>query len=918
MQKRSLLFYVVFIFGSSLFAIKGFTWDMGLPKFYFASVMISVLIILLSMKAVRSPWELPLAFPQIVALVLAVYSCLTTLLLLESLPDVFPVSLGYAMNLLLFVVFSVLISKDSGDRLLILLQIFIFAGLVIALDALFAFYSGKSLLWGTQSAPLSRGNLASVIGNVNFTTDLMGMLLLPVAFLVVTNRPVWKHETLRRVFYLVIFSVLLVVILIGQTRSVYYSVIGSLIFVVLFSTILMIRFRPRGVFTAFSPLFLLFLLLVTVAIIWAYSGDNFLTQGSFSFSERLTYTFEDSISVDSRLLQWEAALEQWKGSKILGTGFGSYKYFSTEKMGVVLAKKPQYMYAAGLNSIRAHNEYTQILGETGVIGLSLVFLFILSMAIHSWKVVSMTNSPENALEYLFLVSGLLILFIDSILSFPAHLMPNALFGVFLFGFAMRREYYCGRRLTVKFGGVVSLIVVVFSLGSSVLMSRNFISEGLFTRGYIAYKNLENINPQIPGLVESINNIKAEKELLLNFTGTYTALATDTYVNSRENRLRERYPAAPEKLLHDMAVQEQEQAYKSAMYRLNSRLKAASDTLMNARQDGNENFYRALRNLALSRELSPGQYMADTYFGYLYLTTQRKEDFRLKFSMSHGNLEVAYREIFSREDAFSEWLNDSGQAGGLLKEISLDHAFLRSLPDAIFHTESSTDLQSFLEGLDSDLLIDFQLSLDAIDALLRSLRIAPDLQVVRNTASLLFRVMIDSSGVSAELKKIVPILKDPAILNGIIADLVDLPSSYRGEMVALYETAITNSPGSWLKDDPNIYEEYARNLLMVYGEGELTKVLEIAKSELFAWSYMKSQNVVPDGVLKVLRSFKEDLKSEWVEALYGEVASWCKERVASLKVELESLDISDAEKEKLNNFLKRADDFIKLYEYFLDE
>ncbi|HNR79633.1 MAG TPA: O-antigen ligase family protein, partial [Mesotoga infera] len=213
---------------------------------------------------------------------------------------------------------------------------------------------------------------------------------------------------------------------------------------------------------------------------------------------------------------------------------------------------------------------------------------------------------------------------------------------------------------------------------------------------------------------------------------------------------------------------------------------------------------------------------------------------------------------------------------------------------------------------------FQLSLDAIDALLRSLRIAPDLQVVRNTASLLFRVMIDSSGVSAELKKIVPILKDPAILNGIIADLVDLPSSYRGEMVALYETAITNSPGSWLKDDPNIYEEYARNLLMVYGEGELTKVLEIAKSELFAWSYMKSQNVVPDGVLKVLRSFKEDLKSEWVEALYGEVASWCKERVASLKVELESLDISDAEKEKLNNFLKRADDFIKLYEYFLDE
>jgi hypothetical protein len=216
------------------------------------------------------------------------------------------------------------------------------------------------------------------------------------------------------------------------------------------------------------------------------------------------------------------------------------------------------------------------------------------------------------------------------------------------------------------------------------------------------------------------------------------------------------------------------------------------------------------------------------------------------------------------------------------------------------------------------LIDFQLSRDAIDALLRSLRTAPDLQVVRNTASLLFRVMIDSSGVSAELKEIASILKDPAVLNEIIADLDDLPSSYRGEIVALYETAIVNSPGSWLKDDPNIYEEYARNLFMVYGEIELAKVLEIAESELFAWSYMKSQNVVPDGTLKVLQSFKEDLESGWVEALYGEVAAWCEERVASLKPELENQDIPNAEREKLNIFLKRADDFIKLYEYFLEE
>ena len=45
----------------------------------------------------------------------------------------------------------------------------------------------------------------------------------------------------------------------------------------------------------------------------------------------------------------------------------------------------------------------------------------------------------------------------------------------------------------------------------------------------------------------------------------------------------------------MAVQEQELAYKSAQSQLDSRLRAASSALMNARQTGTK-IYRALMNL----------------------------------------------------------------------------------------------------------------------------------------------------------------------------------------------------------------------------------------------------------------------------------------------------------------------------------
>ncbi len=913
MRKGRFLFLAVLVFGSSLFAIKGFTWDMGIPKFYFASVSIAIFIVSFSLKAVRNPCSVRVTLPQLLSLLFGFHACLTTFQLLNTLPNVFLTSLGFAMNLLLFLLFSLLISAEKQETLLTILQLFLFAGLIIAFDAVFSFYTGYGLLWGTENNPFTRGNLSSVIGNVNFTTDLMAMLLFPAAFLTVSKKKIWKHEKIRHYFYLSLFSLFLIVIVIGQTRAVYYSVIISIVFLVVFLIFSILRFKLRSFNSVFSRLFVILLIISTIVIMIVYSGDNPLTSGRFSFSERLTYTTDDYVSVDVRILQWKAAIKQWESSAFLGTGFGSYKYLSTENMGKVLTEEPEYMYVAGLNSIRTHNEYLQQMSETGIIGIVLIMTFIVAMLFYTVGVVKRSSSVEKVTKYLFLEAGLLIIFVHSVLSFPGHLMPNALLAVFLFGFIMSPEFSEAKGVTVPMSKVLPLLLVVFALSTSVLMSRTFFAEGLFTKGYIDYRRIESINPQIPELVNSIGSIKKEIENLEDYEGRYSYLQHDDYIPDRLIELQKTYPEAPSELLQHMASEERANAFASTLSALDSKLRSASSALLRARQDSSNSFYSAMRNLSTSREISRGQYLSEAYIGYMYLTAQRKEDFRLKLNMSGNALADAFTEIFAREDVFSTWLNEDTSPGGMLSELEINHSYLRELPGLLRADLTATDVSALLEVLDINLLIDYQVTLDAIDALLRSTKISPDLQVVRNVASLLFRAMAAAERVSEELEKLEGFVADSGSLTSLVDSIRKLPKSKRGHLETLYETAIEYNPGGWLKGSNNVYGEYSRNVLLLYGLDGLDKVQEIAEREVFAWNTMKATNrVVPLGSIGQLTPLKDYVSREWFDNLYEEVYFWSEETSSLIMREMEEEQFSGIALEKAESALNEIEKFLQLY------
>jgi len=739
------------------------------------------------------------------------------------------------------------------------------------------------------------------------------MLLFPAAFLTVSNRKIWKFDKIRRAFYLALFSLFLIVIMIGQTRAVYYSVIGSIVFIAAFSIFPLLRFKLRSFASALDKLFIVLLIVSAAGIMIIYSGDNVLTSGRFSFSERISYTTEDSISVDVRILQWKAAVKQWEKSAVLGTGFGSYKYLSTENMGEVIVEQPKYMYVAGLNSIRTHNEYLQQMGETGVVGVLLIAGFVISMLLNTIKVVRKSSSVDRIIQYLFLTAGLLVIFVHSILSFPGHLMPNALFAAFLFGFIMSPDLSGERRAGFHVSKALPLLMVAFALTTSVLMSRTFIAEGLFTRGYIEYRRLESINPQIPELVNSIGNIRKEVEAAESLEGKYSYLQSEIYVSERFDALAERYPNAPVELLQSMASEEREKAFESTLTGLNSKLRAASSALLNARQGSTESFYSAMRNLSTSREISGGQYLSEAYLGYMYLTAQRKEDFRLKLNMAGRDIGNAFREIFSRGDIFSDWLSEDTSPGAMLRELQIDHAYLSGLADLLKPDLEATAVSELLENIDVNLLIDYQVTLDAIDALLRSLKISPDLQVVRNAANLLFRVIASSEMIANELENFDPYVISSNDLNSLVETIKRIPESEREDLTTLYDIAIDYNPGGWLKGNDNIYGEYSRNLLLLYGLEALDKVLEIAEKEVFAWSVMKATDrVVPSGSIGELTPLKEHVSKTWFDDLYGEVHSWCKDTSIEISMEIEEGELSEEALSKAKTALDNSEKFLQLH------
>jgi len=763
--KRDKWLYSLLAVGSFFFTPKGLTWDMGLPKFYYASVLLALIFIFEALNILRNKKNLSIHVYFLFPMAFGVYAIVSTFFI--DIPEVFFSSLGFAITLLIFISFSLLISKKDIPSILWFLQWVVFSGAVIAIDALVSFYTGKSFLWGNVfNNTMSRGNISSLIGNVNFTTDLMGMLIPFTIFLAVVKRKLWKHDRLRKITFSVFFTLFLSVVMAGQTRGVYLALLGALILSII--GIALARLKGVQIMKASHLPTLMFIVAITLLLVIGYSTDSPLTRGAFQITERIGNISGDKTSIDVRMLQWKAAIEQWNSKKLTGTGFGTYKFYSTENMARVVSVEPKYMYVNGLLSIRTHDEFLQMLAETGILGVCLIALSLLGFAWYFFRNLFAQSEPEKLLLFLASTAAFVVILLHSVVSFPGHLMPNALIAVFAVGVATSEQLRGFKPWSVvvqkKFVRTIAvLLMLLVPLGGTVLMSRNYFSEAYFTKGYLEKLKFDAASAAIPDLRNTIGKIKVDLS---------NSLATDTYIDSNLPVYKSRYPHAPEAFLVSILHENRIETVKNIKQKLMGNLKKVANSLMNAQNQGNTAFYNAL------------------YYLEGALTFEDHSNLRL-FNLPDPMKQL--NDFFNGINGYNEKI-DVSSPRPLIKPLltrEKRHLPLKELPDLIKAASQEASLTTILKELDMSLLFDYQANFDSLDMAIASFQIVPDPKVFRFAVNQLFYAFSKSESVLEELDKLEKYLdsSSQASLENLKNRIANISNDYRWQFEYLYDTAI---------------------------------------------------------------------------------------------------------------------------------
>ena len=114
---------------------------------------------------------------------------------------------------------------------------------------------------------------------------------------------------------------------------------------------------------------------------------------------RVKETSPEDVNTRARLLYWGAAIEMWRARPLTGAGAGNYDSAFPEARAVVVAKNPDSPLAS-INerylATGAHNEYLQILGETGATGLTLFVVFAAALTFAALRALRRSTSPLAA------------------------------------------------------------------------------------------------------------------------------------------------------------------------------------------------------------------------------------------------------------------------------------------------------------------------------------------------------------------------------------------------------------------------------------------------------------------------------------------------------------------------------------------
>jgi O-antigen ligase len=145
-------------------------------------------------------------------------------------------------------------------------------------------------------------------------------------------------------------------------------------------------------------------------------GDLFTME---KFQEHISNVFYGA-SYNERIATFDNAMVAWRDHPWLGIGVGGF--------GPYIASHPQYMPKDGWRIV--NNEFLEVLAETGVVGLSFFFIFIVFLVVRTLKAILLTK--DNYLRAVLV--GLLGAFIGVLVQYQTFSTLYIMHVWFLIGF----------------------------------------------------------------------------------------------------------------------------------------------------------------------------------------------------------------------------------------------------------------------------------------------------------------------------------------------------------------------------------------------------------------------------------------------------------------------------------------------------
>lgn len=402
----------------------------------------------------------------------------------------------------------------------------------------------------------------------------------------------------KKIFFFINILLCILAIFLSASRSV---LIITLISFVLFTFILKkINFIKK--FTV-KNLYLFIALFLLILFFLIPSSTNFLKFSLNRFYELITLKSDD---IKTRMLIIEASMNMIKENSILGNGVGAFKYLYPKYQSEVIKKH---------NNIRSthtsyvHNDYMQILVETGFIGLFL-FLYIVFYTLF----IFFKNCEHlSDLQYVFSIAIMCSLFsymLEGFFNFPFYIMPSA--GIFWLYLGILNSFIINKDKHNKQDNFISkiflIICIIIIIKIFLIYPSYFISDFYVKYGIVKSKPLKPHHEQFfKKAVESMPlNYDAYKLMAKNYG---LSLEIKESINSYLNALKI-YPYSADILYNMGTLYAEEKDYENAEKYLkkaialcpdfvNAHLKLAKILYITNKKD------QSIFHLQIAQKYSPG-------------------------------------------------------------------------------------------------------------------------------------------------------------------------------------------------------------------------------------------------------------------------------------------------------------------------